>query len=718
MAAETGLAEAAPERVREQLARILASKTFTGAKRSQEILRYVVEESLAGRSAGLKEYAIGAEALGRGAAFDPKADPIARVEASRLRSRLDLYNATDGALDPVVISMPKGGYAPVFTARAAAASPLPLPVPARNLAPLLAAFAAGAVLSVIALLAWPRTAPPLPAPFAAQLEFALGAEVEIANQVGNSVALSPDGQTVVFVGLGKDGGTRLYARRLDGLTATELGGTLGATGPFLSPDGRWVGFQAEGKLKKTLVDGGATPVTLGETPDFLGGSWGTDGFIIATVDRTASLWRYPENGGAPQKIAGPDSATDNPRWPQILPGGRKALITSTAGQAADTTIDIIDLATGQRTNVIPRGAYARYAAGHILFVDRGTLFSAPFDAVRLKALGDPAPVVRQVAYDFGYGFAQFAVSDSGAVVYLRDPSEGLSTVQRITSDKTAPLLATPGRYLWPRLSPKGDKLAYSSFEGSDYDLWEIDLRSGEQTRLTSAEGGQSRPVWTPDGRWLLWHEDAAPAIWARRTDNSGEAIKLISGIRMPSSVSPDGSRIAWFEIGEKSGFDLWTAPLTSDAQTLRIGEPAPFLLGATFDIYPRFSPDGRWIAYASAKSGPHEIYVRPSKGEGAEVRVSFTGGRIPAWSATPGELLYETPANRIMSVRYKVQNGVFQPETPRPWSEARLARTGMLTNFDADPSRPGIAALIPANQPADWRPDRLTLLTGYLRHLP
>ena len=314
------------EDVRAQLQRVLSSKAFQSARRAGDILRFVVEETLAGRGARLKEYAIGAEALGRGKAFDPKSDPIARVEASRLRARLNLYNATEGAGDAVVITVPKGRYLPEFTPRTRSIeSPSAVvETSARRRTPLVLALTglAGAVLGGMAVLAWPHSSPPVQRTVA-QFDAALGAPVEFPNAVGSPLVLSPDGQIMVFSGMGADGVTDLYVRPLDSLAAAKLPGTQGGQTPFFSPDGRWIGFWSDGKLRKTLVDGGGTPATLCDAGDGMGASWGADGFILATLDRSNALWRIPENGGPPVRLALSGAAADNPRWPQILPGARR-----------------------------------------------------------------------------------------------------------------------------------------------------------------------------------------------------------------------------------------------------------------------------------------------------------------------------------------------------------------------------------------------------------
>jgi hypothetical protein len=296
--------------IREQLARILASEAFKRGSRSGRLLTYLVEQTVAGRTQYLKEYTLGVEALERGADFDPRSDPIARVEASRLRSKLEVYYGTVGSADPIVIALPKGSYVPTFEAHGgaptAAASDSAERVGRAERAGwrLVPAGALAIVVAGVAAVLFLRPEPELSRALL-RLDVALGAEGVLSTEVGSNLALSPDGSVLVFLALRADGTTRLYARRLDELTANELPGTADARGPFFSPDGRWIGFMADGKLKKTLVAGGGSPITLAAASDFLGASWGADGDIVAKLGavRAWAHVRHRRPAGPPRRRA-------------------------------------------------------------------------------------------------------------------------------------------------------------------------------------------------------------------------------------------------------------------------------------------------------------------------------------------------------------------------------------------------------------------------------
>jgi Tol biopolymer transport system component len=721
------------------LMRVLASKTFAGVQRGSALLRFVVIQTLEGRAAYLKEYTLGTEALGRGADFDPRADPIARVEASRLRQRLELYYATEGAADTVVISLPKGGYTPTFTTRsetqtrreaperAAAgavdlAPALPAAMPGR-IRPASAAphralwFALGIAVSAgaIATGAWRRSAegPPL-APLV-QADIDLGAPGVLGSEVGNDLALSPDGSTLVFVALLPDGSTRLFARRLAELAAAELPGTVGARGPFFSPDGRWIGFWAQGSLKKTLVDGGSSPVSIAVTSDLLGASWGENDEIVATLDSTGRLMRVGASGGEPEPISTAPAGTQA-RWPQHLPGG--ALLYTWVTGPSSRGIRVL-LPDGTTRELTPSGIYGRYLpSGHLLYVDRNTLFAAPFDVAKNELTGTPMRVLDDVATST-FGFAQLAAANDGTLIYQRNRADSLTQLVWLerTGAPPVPAVAEPSRYLWPRLSPDGRRVAVSVLETSDYDIWTYDLHSGTRSRTTAAAGDQGASVWTPDGQFLLYTSFPDGGLFYARDGAAAPGERLLPGIRVPWSLTPDGARVAFHEMSATSGFDLATAPLSRDGDALRAGDSNVFHRTNVYETYPTFSPDGRWVAYGSNASGVWEVYVRAFPAGDRETRVSSRGGRIPAWSRTSPELLYETNDHRLMVASYSiVPSGELVVAPPEPWSPHVLADTGVLANYDLAPDG-RVLALVPFGEDSEPARDHATLVLNFIDEL-
>ncbi|MGH7709968.1 MAG: TolB family protein, partial [Gemmatimonadaceae bacterium] len=440
------------------LERVLSSAAFHGAERSSALLRFVVDQTLAGSGDRLKEYSIGVAALGRSASFDPRIDPIVRAEASRLRTRLERYYATDGRADPVVISLPKGSYIPQFRTPTVDTldSDVPGAAPSRRWP--VAAFAIGGALAVvlIALTSWlagrrtGRAELPL-----SQFDVELRSGGSLGSEVGTDVMISRDGTRLAFVSVDSGGTARLNVRRLDQPAATTLPGTEGARGPFFSPDGQWIGFWAAGRLKKVAVVGGS-PVVLCDATDLLGASWGDDGTIIAVLNSTGALWRVPAAGGQPTQVTTGSATRGAHAWPQLLPGGTHVLYTNLSTPGADRgSIEVLSLRNGTQRVLTRGGTYARYLqSGYLTYVNQGTLYAAPFDVDRLAMSAAAVPVLDDIAYSPTFGYAQMDVSETGTLVYRRAAGTGRTIAVWLDSAGiTEPLVETPGRYSWPHLSP-------------------------------------------------------------------------------------------------------------------------------------------------------------------------------------------------------------------------------------------------------------------------
>jgi eukaryotic-like serine/threonine-protein kinase len=687
-----------------ELNRVLSSALFQGASRSRTLLKYLVEGSLSGKAGGLKEYTIGVEALGRGESFDPRTDPIVRAEASRLRGRLERFYATEGRKDGLTILLPKGSYVPQFrerrleteesrvsTRREFSRSRWLLQA-AVYLLVVACGFAAGLLFHLSPKRASGKRL--------LELDVALISRGVIGGEVGPAVILSPDGTRTVFTAMGTDGVTRLYSRRLDRLQVTQLPGTDGARVPFFSPDGLWVGFETAGKLKKTPVDGGS-PVVLCDVPNLLGASWGEDGYIIAAFG-APTLVRVSSDGGVPKVILDLSKEAETPVWPQVLSGGKLVLYTAMGFAGPNhASIRALSLTTGKTTQLAAGGTFARVLKGSILtYVNQGTLFALPFDLERVTTRGPPTPVLDGVSYSSTFGFAELDFSRSGDLVYRKD-SGGRAIVQRLEgAGRTEPFLSRPGHYLWPRVSPDGKRLALSVTDSGESGVRIYEGPPERFTRLRSPVG-RYRPLWTPNGRFLVLG-GTEEIIWLP-ADGSGKPHTLVGGasVKAPWSFSPDGTRLAYHQLNQSTGFDLWTVPVHISPAGLTAGSPELFLRTRAFEVYPTFSPDGHWIAYGSNESGTSEVYVRSFPDNGEKVQVSAAGGRIPFWSRDGSELFYRTDDQRIMVANYAIQGGSFVVRSVRLWSPVRLADSGVLANLDLDPNGKGFLALTAASRPED-----------------
>ena len=562
------------------------------------------------------------------------------------------------------------------------------------------AWIVAAVLTIalagVSWIAW-RATRPLDRPLV-RLDVDLGPDVSLGSPYGADAILSPDGTRLVYVSQG-----RLFTRRLDQPNATELAGTQGASAPFLSPEGQWVAFYAQGKLKKISVEGGAV-ITLCDAPYLLGGSWGEDGSIIAALNTNTSLSRVPSAGGTPTPVTELQSGEGTHRWPQILPGGKAVLFTANSGAIGFDTanIEVMSLADHQRKTLQRGGTFGRYLpSGHLLYVNRGTLFAVPFDLDRLEVRGTPAPVLDQVSYRPGTGSAQLEFSQTGTLVYRSGgEAAGLSTVQWLdATGKTHPLLQKIGQYLQPSLSPDGQRLALTETEGGSTDIWVYDWQRDTPTRLTFGPQASQVPVWSPDGRYILFQ--ASGGIFWTRSDGSGKPQQLTQSknVQFPWSFTGDGKRLAFFELSPQSQYDLWTVSVESDGAGLRAGKPEPFLQTPFDERHGSFSPDGRWMAHDSNESGSYQVYVRAFPDKGGKWQISNNGGMFPVWSRNGQELFFRTEDNQIMVANYTLKGDSFVADKPRAWSDKRLANLGLFRTYDLAPDGKRIAALMPAEAP-------------------
>jgi Tol biopolymer transport system component/tRNA A-37 threonylcarbamoyl transferase component Bud32 len=526
-----------------------------------------------------------------------------------------------------------------------------------------------------------------------RLDVDLGSDVSLGSIAGADEIISPDGTRMVYVSQG-----RLFTRRLDQPNTTELAGTQGAYEPFFSPDGQWVAFFTTGKLQKISVEGGSA-ITLCNATNPRGGSWGEDGNIIASLSAAGGLSRIPSAGGPPTPVSELQSGDGTHRWPQILPGGKAVLFTASPSTAFDAAnIEVMSLADHRRKTLVRGGTFGRYLpSGHLVYVNRGTLFAVRFDVDRLEVHGTPAPVLDQVNYNAVQGSAQLDFSQTGTLIYRSGGAGGaLLTIAWLDdAGKTQPLLAKPGTYGRPGMSPDGQRLALEVTEGSGTDIWLYDWKRDTMTRLTFT-GNANAPLWSPDGRYIAF-TTLGEGMSVIRSDGSGKPQPLTQSknIQFPWSFTPEGKRLAFYEQDSKTARDLWTVPLESDSAGLRAGKPEVFLQTLADERYPSFSPDGRWMVYVSDESGILQVYVRAFPDKGGKWQISNSGGTYPMWSRTGHELFFETSDNHIMAATYTEKGDSFIADKPRLWSEKQIGGTIGNKNVDLAPDGKRIVALMP-----------------------
>jgi len=549
-----------------------------------------------------------------------------------------------------------------------------------------------AIIAVIAAVGWRRATRPVLRPLiriGAELvpgpgmfTFRLDETLLAKWQPGTFLALSPDGSRLAVSIRDADGNGRLATRRLDENQFKALPGSENPTSPFFSPDGQWIAFFGNGKLRKIPVQGGA-PALLCDAGNFPSGSWGDDGNIVAALSSQGGLSRVPSTGGVPTPVTELKKGEIMHRWPQVLPGSRAVLFTAyTGGGAEESSIDILSFKTNERRTVVRGGVMGRYlvasnGAGYLVYLHQNTLLAAPFEISNLAVAGATQPILDDVTAITATSPGDFDFSRNGTFVYISGKSEPERSIFWLDhTGKTTPLHATPGFYNGMRFSPDGKRLVFAS--GYDAlgrgDLWVQYLERNTITRLTSIPGASQSPVWSADSKYILFsvrHQPNAGLYWIR-SDGAGEPQQVAdTEIGSPSSFSPDGKRLALQRGNPFTAVEVWAAPVEAAADHLRLGQGELFLRARGFPM-PAFSPDGHWLAYSSAETGTPEIYVQPFPGPGGKVPVSTGGGGFPIWSLNDHELFFLDLDHRIMVVDYTAKVGSFSPGKPRVWSTQQI----------------------------------------------
>ena len=529
-----------------------------------------------------------------------------------------------------------------------------------------------------------------------------------------AVALSNDGTQLAYVAIAGDT-QQIYLRSMDNPQPRPIPGTQGGTNPFFSPDGQWLGFFADQKLKKISVNGEAV-VTLGEAGKPHGATWSSQGMIAFSAAQIAPLQQVPEAGGNPQSITRFERGEVSHRGPDFLPGGKALIFAATRGSYnwTNAQVAVQPLESGERRNLIKGAAYPRYASsGHLLYAQGGNLLAVPFDVQKLAITGTAAPVVEGVLQSRTSGTAQYSVSASGSLVYI--PGGVIADQRKLVwvdrSGKVTPVDAPVRAYLFPRIGPDGKRVVVTIAEDVTQ-IWLYDLARETLTRLTF-EGDQNyNAVWSPDGKMIAFQarKEGSTEIYWQRVDGTGGPERLATSELpfVPMSWSPDGQTLAFIEVNPETGFDLWV-------MSVKDRKPQLFLRTPFNESVPRFSPDGHWMAYLSNESGRNEIYVRPFPGPGAKLQISVDGGTEPAWNPTGRELFFRD-GDKMMVVEIALQP-TLTASKPRVLFEGQfLASPATKPNYDV--SRDGQRFLmVKAGAAGEAAPTQINVVFNWFEEL-
>jgi serine/threonine-protein kinase len=497
------------------------------------------------------------------------------------------------------------------------------------------------VLGAVGAWGWVREAPEVsrePVRFTIDLPGGTFAP-RTTSTITSQVAISPDGQTVVFVGPGQPE-KQLYRRDLGTLESVPIAGTENGDTPFLSSDGRWLAFMQGNRLRKVdLVTGAAvTLTTLERSALITGASWSTQDTIYLALEAVGGLFALPGAGGSLIPVSTSDT-TSLFFWPSLLPNERWLIVglLNSADDGTASTVAAVSLETGEVRKLVDGAFFGQYLDDGLLLLmlPDGTLVTTEIDPSDPRPSDVRQPVREVIARNASQG-PHLAVAQNGTVVFLSG-GEALNTVVLIDKQGTeTPLLTTPKEYKDPRFSPDGRRLAFEIAQGNEGDLW---IYERDQATLTRVTFGSENlyPVWSPDGTRIAYtsRQSGIAGLWWKPLDGSGSEEQLLSGaeLRFPGSITPDGTALFYRETAGATGFDIHSVSLTGD----RTREPV--LVTSFNESSPEISPDGKWLAYVSDQSGRNEVYVRRWPDGGAEWQISTDGGTEPVWDPD-GRTLY------------------------------------------------------------------------------
>ena len=619
----------------------------------------------------------------------PPADqPSERLSSSSPAIPARDSSARQSAISAAAVAEPPSAVAPLSASYAAVS---PMPSWQRLLPWVLTAFLAIALLfSLFAL----HQATRAPARKPVELSLSIPADQELDLTSGPAVVVSPDGSRLAYIiHDSKSGANSLYVRELDSDAPVLSEGAGSAAAPFFSPDGQWIGYFADGKLKKVSVRGGAA-ISLADVNGYRGGTWSNDGAIIFPKDFTSQLYRVSASGGDAQPLTHLDNsrAEITHRWPQILPGGKAVLFTASSDNNffGRASVEAVPLDTGVAKVLVENAYFGRYLpGGYLTYVSERTVFAVPFDAENLKVTGTAIPVLQGVDSDISNGSAQLSVSDTGIAVYL--------SAHGATRDINVELLDRKGNSTVvmndqqdaasPSFSADGKLLAFQKGANS---IWVHDMARGTTFPATLGTASSIFPVWTPNAERLAYsHPQNTPKgsgqrIFWKRYDGTGDEEPLTPDSILnayPESWSPDGKTLLFSRLSGKDGSccEVWSLTLDANGKPQ---EPKPFL--TTKGAQAAFSPDGRWVAYANYEVGLAQVFVVPWPAAAGRWQVSTGGGIEPRWSKSGHELFYAS-GSTLMAVPYSVDKNSFVAGKPQVLFQDRLEMRAPFSSYDVAP---------------------------------
>jgi len=541
-------------------------------------------------------------------------------------------------------------------------------------------WAAGALALAIGVVAWLLLS--RPAPPAETLRVSIMTPGPISAQL--SGAISPDGRQLAFVATGPSGKTMLWARPLDSLNARELAGTERAAHPFWSPDGRSMGFIADGKLKRIDIAGGPVQIVADSTSPFRSGAtWSRDGVIVfsPSPDRLAAV---PAAGGSVTTVVTADATTKQAflTWPDFLPDGRHFLFYASSAVPERSGVYVGSLDSKETKQILTTDIQAKYAEpGYLLFPRGDTLMAQPFDASRLETSGEPVAIADGVWFARTAHHASFSVSKTGTLAYVNASQWDRQLVWFDRGGRARGSVEPPARDAngTPQLSADGARVAVARGEYGAGDIWILDATHGTPSRVTFSPEGHGLPVFSGDGRRLLFQ--TGPQVIVKDLITGSENVVIEEQPRSVADWSRDGRFLLFARA--RLGADVWAVDLKGDRR------PFPYLETAANETQAQLSPDGRWVAYTSNESGRDEVYVQRFPMPGSKRQISSAGGAMPRWRRDGKELFYLAADQFLTAVPIRSE-GAFEVGPDIKLFRTRLVvqgseSSGLATAYDASP---------------------------------
>jgi Tol biopolymer transport system component/tRNA A-37 threonylcarbamoyl transferase component Bud32 len=530
--------------------------------------------------------------------------------------------------------------------------------------------------------------------------------------VENDARVSPDGRHLVFVAR-QDGRDSLWVRPVDEVVPRRIAGTEGASQPFWSPDSASIGFHADGVLKRVALDGGAIQ-TLCAVRTIAGATWSPRGVIL--FSQVNALARVPDTGGTPAVLPtpagrGPDVAVV---WPQFLADGSHYLFRVVRGPREGQGLFAGSLDAPTVARVLETAVKVEPAGRSLLFVRSGTLMKQPFDPASLQVVGEPEAVAARVMENLGeLAGPSISASRTGVLAYRSQHAYPTTITWFDRTGRALETLSAPAGCRNPELSPEGRRVAVEcpAPGSSSRDLWVLHAAPSRPVQLINDPADDSDPVWSPDGRWVVFSRGVGPGreLFRRASSGAGEDEPVLrtGRTKYPNSWSRDGSAILFTTREEATGWDIWL--LSSD------GKREPVVSTPATEIEPQLSPDGRWLAYTSDESGRTEVYVRPFHAPGGAWLISANGGSDPRWRSDGSELFYLSSDRALMAVTLEPGSAIDRLEAsiPKPLFRTRTSGPlGLGVRFNYAVAPGGQRFLITADSP-DAAPSPITVVLNW-----